>query len=155
MVYSVKALRPIVRTAIRVIDLWSAEAEELILGTIAQESHMGRYLVQIGGGPARGICQVEPKTERDNWNHYLKYRPARKELVTAATGLQDQDPLHLQIDPIYNIIMARIWYRRVPEKLPHRGDLDGQARYWDDHYNINPNHGFPADYVANYKRFIA
>lgn len=156
--YTATALRQIIQTATALVDLYSPEAEELLLGTIAKESHMGKWLRQLGNGPARGICQVEPATCYDNWHSYLKYRPELKNKVTAATGVTQvtvPNYTHLEYDPIYNIIMARIWYKRRPSPLPSAGDLVGQAYYWDNEYNLNPDHGTPKEYLKCWNRFVA
>lgn len=156
--YTAPALKKIIRTALRLIDLWSPEAEQLMLGTIAKESHMGKWLRQNGGGPARGICQVEPATSYDNWFSYLRYRDELKGKVIAASGVTPvtvPNYTHLEYDPIYNIIMARIWYYRQPEPLPDYGNIIGQAHYWNDNYNLNDDHGTPREYMDCWYRFVA
>jgi len=65
----------IVYPTLHYIGLWSDAAETLILGTIAQESRCGEYVKQVGGGPALGICQMEPATHDDIWLNYLHYKP--------------------------------------------------------------------------------
>ena len=52
----------VIRPALRALDLWSPAAEDLVLGTAAQESGLA-YLRQIGGGPALGLWQIEPATQ--------------------------------------------------------------------------------------------
>jgi hypothetical protein len=65
----------VVRPTLRRLGLWSKSAENLLMGTAAQESHLGTYLHQVGGGPAKGIFQMEPATERDLIKNYIRYRP--------------------------------------------------------------------------------
>lgn len=36
---------------------------------IAHESAGGKYIRQVGGGPALGITQIEPATHDDTWKH--------------------------------------------------------------------------------------
>ena len=155
MSYSSTSLRSIIRTACMLINKWSPDAEELLLGTAAKESHLGALgLVQIGGGPARGIWQMEPTTEYDIWFHFLQYRDDLKKLVTAATGLTGPDPYHLQYNPIYGAIMARLHYWRVKYPLPAAHEVRVQAEYWDVHYNKNPDKGFPSEYVELYYKLV-
>jgi len=54
----------IVRPALQGVGLWSEGAEELIAGTAMVESNL-TYVRQLGGGPAIGICQMEPATYID------------------------------------------------------------------------------------------
>lgn len=57
----------VIRPTLEKIELWSEAAENLLLGTTAQESHMGTYIKQVGKGPALGIYQMEPATHKDIW----------------------------------------------------------------------------------------
>ena len=152
--YSVEALRQIIRTALQLIDKWSPEAEELVLGTAAQESHLGEYDRQLGGGPALGIWQMEPATERDRWENYLAYRKELREAVIAATGISGPNLGRLQHDPIYGAIMCRVRYLSVREPLPPDFDIQAQAFYWKQHYNTKQGKGRPEEYVTNYYRLV-
>lgn len=135
--------------------MWSENAEELLLGTAAKESHLGGLgLVQLGGGPALGIYQIEPKTEYDNWFNYINYRPALSALITAATGLTGPDPYRLRYDPVYGSIMARVWYKRRPGALPSALDVPAMANYWNDQYNINPDAGSPDEFIELYYKLV-
>lgn len=51
----------IVRPALVTIDLYSDAAENLVMGTAAQESHLD-YVKQSGNGPALSLFQMEPAT---------------------------------------------------------------------------------------------
>jgi len=46
----------------------------LMLGTAGVESAL-RHRMQIGGGPGRGLWQVEEATHTDNWANWLAFRP--------------------------------------------------------------------------------
>lgn len=58
----------------------------------------------------------------------------------------------LQFDLKYQIIMARIHYRRVKAALPT--DVAGQAQYWKDHYNTKLGKGTPEKYISAYNSFV-
>ena len=57
-----------------------SKAETLLLGTAKAESGL-IYLKQLKG-PALGLYQNEPKTHKDTWDNYLKYKPELAKLVT-------------------------------------------------------------------------
>ncbi len=145
--------RELVKTTLQAVNLWSPAAEELLLGTCAQESHFGKYLKQIKG-PALGVFQMEPRTEADIWKNYLAFRPERVKQVVFACGIDGVDQAALNANLRYQIVMARLHYKRVPAPLPEVDDLEAQAMYWDIYYNINPDKGFPHEYIENYKRFV-
>lgn len=60
-----KQLECLIQTVVAVMRLYSVEAIDLLMLTAAQESHLGKYIQQLGSGPARGIFQMEPKTLQD------------------------------------------------------------------------------------------
>ena len=109
-------------------------AVEILLGTGMQESHLGDYLHQISG-PALGIYQMEPATEKDIWDNYLAYRPDLRVPVgkLAVTGIDRTSQLAGNL--YYATAMARIQYMRITAPLPKAGDFEGQAAYYVKHYN--------------------
>ena len=155
-------LRELIKDTLRPINWWSEESEEQLMGTAAQETLLGRYLKQLGGGPGVGIFSMEDSpprngkifTHEDIWDNFLYFRPAYIERIRFTCGVADYHPSALQGDLRYQILMARIHYLRVPERLPAVNDLIGQASYWDRYFNINPDKGFPAEYKKNYKRYV-
>jgi hypothetical protein len=142
--------RALITRVLQALQLHSPDAVELLMGTAAQESHLGRYLRQIRG-PASGVFQMEPATEKDIWRNYLAYRPARADLAWKVTGVNAPTPLHLQGNLIYQITMARLHYRRIPAPLPPRQNLSAMAHYWNTHYNRNPEKGHPHEFTENYR----
>ncbi|SFD67104.1 hypothetical protein SAMN05660831_02066 [Thiohalospira halophila DSM 15071] len=124
------------------------EAEELLLGTAITESGL-QYLQQLGGGPALGLWQMEPATERDIWDNFLGYRG---ELELAIDGLEGRRTLAkaggaLTGNLFYAAAMARVHYYRVSEPLPLSGDLEAQADYWKRHYNTDQGAGTVEHYI--------
>lgn len=56
-----RQLRNLIRRVLIGIGGYSEEAENLLMGTAAQESALGEYIRQLGNGPALGIFQMEPR----------------------------------------------------------------------------------------------
>ena len=133
--------------------MYSPSAEELLLGTAAQESLLGFWLKQTNG-PALGLYQMEPATEHDIWVNYLAFRGDRKRMVYGMTGATGSSSEQMMYNPIYSTIMARLHYRRVSEPFPDVDDIDALAQYWDTHYNRNPKKGFPKQWVQNYMNLV-
>lgn len=120
------------------------------MGTIAQESAMGRYLVQLGSGPALGICQMEPATHNDIWSNFLKYR---SHLVKYIEDISvDRTPEEMVWNLYYAVAMCRIHYLRVPERLPN--NLEGYAYYWKKYYNSHLGKGTEQEFIENYQRYV-
>ena len=139
------------RPALKEMGMWSTEAEELILGTFAQESHLGYWLAQKNG-PALGIGQMEPLTHDDCWR-YLNIRNDIRETVGSVTGYAVQ-PVHetLVWDLRYAAVMSRLRYWMIPESIPE--GLDGQAEYWKNYYNTELGKGTVDEYIENFNRFL-
>lgn len=151
---TVPAAQSIIRSALQSLGLWSQAAEDLVLGTGAQESQY-KYTQQLGHGPALGYWQMETATHDDCWNNFLKYRPALAEDVKAflngtpvsASALVDNVP--------YAAAMCRVRYYRVSAPLPAAGDVEGYARYWKSWYNSSAGAGTVDEFIANWNRLVA
>lgn len=136
------------------INLYSSDARELLMGTCAQESALGKYRRQIGGGPALGIFQMEPATFHDIVKNYLNHKPELKAKVLEVSGLKElDDPEELVFNDRLAVCMARVHYLRVSEKIP--SDLDGWAKYWKRYYNTTKGRGTEYEFVCNYKRYCS
>jgi hypothetical protein len=126
-------LRELIREVLTEVGLHSDSAEELLMMTAATESHLGKYIQQVGG-PAAGIFQMEPTTEQDIWDNYLEYNNelTNRILTTIGGGLSK---FELRANLTYQIIMARIHYLRVKDQLPSHTDVGAMASYYKQHYN--------------------
>lgn len=139
----------IVRPALEAIGLYSAAAENLVMGTAAQESRL-EYVRQING-PAMGLWQMEAATYYDHWQTYLVYHPELVEQVFRAIDVTDPPQAERLVwDVRLAAIMCRIDYRRVPEALPAFDDIWGLASYWKRHYNSALGAGHEQQFVNNY-----
>ncbi len=144
-----RQLAELIDVVLRGLGLWSESARALLLGTAAQESRLGTYLRQLGKGPALGIFQMEPATERDIWTNYLAYHPALAGKITEVTGVSGPGwQLHFNL--AYQIAMARVHYLRVPRPLPAADDLGGLAAYWKKYYNTALGKGTVDEFVRHY-----
>lgn len=151
----------VVQPALRHIGLHSDAAEELVMGTMAQESLLGAALKQIGGGPALGLPQMEPATHDDIWRNFLKYKPALAAKVAELAPVRylqhDEVRVHhtaLAAGLEYAAAMCRVHYLRDKAPLPDAGDLAGQAATWKRVYNTALGHGTVAAYIRNYNKLV-
>jgi len=131
---------------------YSRAAEDLLMGTCAQESAMGLYIHQLDGGPAQGIFQMEPASEQDIWDNFLKYKPELEELINRMLGHHSPSG-DLVGNLYYATAMARCQYFRYPEALP--SDIQGAAELWKLRYNTPEGAGTVEEFIANYARHVA
>lgn len=144
----------VVRPVLHHLDLWSQSAENFLLGTAVQESGL-THLRQLGQGPALGLYQIEPVTERDVHLNFLKYRPHLSMLVNELLAPMPDHAQQLITNLAYATAIARIIYLRCPDPLPDSGDPVGMARYWKKVFNTEKGRGSVPAFVLNYKEFVS
>ncbi len=142
--------RKLITRVLLPLEMYSIQAVELLMGTTAQESGLGRWLYQVGGGPGLGFFQMEPATERDIWHNYLRYRPLLVDRIVAVCNVAVPGDWHLETNLAYQVAMARLQYMRVASPLPDPKRIDDMAFYWKRHYNTEKGKGTPQEFVHNY-----
>lgn len=146
-------LRQMIEDVLTPLGLFSPAAADLLMGTAAQESRLGSYWFQMGGGPALGIFQMEPATHADLWENYLKYhQPLAVQIKGLTTGRENEFDLRYNL--AYQIAMCRVHYRRFPEPLPKAGDVAALAKYWKKRYNTVAGKGTEAEFIVNYAKYV-
>lgn len=148
----------IIRPTLQYLNLWSEAAENLLMGTAAQESQLGTYIHQLGNGPALGIYQMEPNTYDDIYINYLSFK---YELGTKVGNLLVGLPFHRNDSEevvgnlYYATAMCRIHYLRIPHPLPDADDLPGLAAYYKKYYNTPLGAATEQQFIDNYKKYVA
>lgn len=133
-------LEHVIRPTLDYLGAGGESAERLILGTAAVESGFSE-IVQVGGGPARGVFQCEPATENDIHQNFLAYRPHLNDLVDRLIVLGTPEMDNLTGNLFYATAMCRVHYLRVPEALPDT--VDGMAEYHKQYYNTHKGKSTP------------
>lgn len=165
-----KFIRPALKHIAQFDDrLYNEVIIDLLMGTAAQESNLGTYLTQIHG-PAITVFQIEPQTHESIWQHYLS-KPSKRKLSRLMADLAPQESVKwadgivggvvIAIEPwaLYDMryasAFARLVYWPKTEPLPAKGDIEGYAKYWDRHYNANPDKGFPSEFINKWKMYLS
>jgi len=152
MIDPVEFKRWVVEPVLRFLGMHSLSAERLVVGTAAVESGLS-HLVQLGGGPALGVYQIEPETHRDIWDTYLAYRPelASKVRSLASQHWFDDDPdRELICNLSYSTAICRLKYYRIKAPLPDANDIQGLANYWKQYYNTKRGKGRVDDFYMKF-----
>jgi hypothetical protein len=110
---------------------YSDTAFRLVMGTIAQESMLGTWLVQEDG-PALGIGQIEPASL-----HSLLARLTGREQMALASLATPALPEHDVVANLpYAVAVVRLFYWHVPEPLPPApAPVAALFDYYKAHYN--------------------
>jgi hypothetical protein len=140
----------IVRPTLIKCSMWSQAAENLMMGTCAQESHLGQYLKQIPNGPALGIYQIEAATYHD-----IKKIVYTKDFRLRSDFLKVYDLPDNPEQMIYDLqlatVVCRLGYARHKEPLPRDTDVVGMARYWKEYHNTKIGKGTIQEFIINYE----
>jgi hypothetical protein len=154
--YDLKQFQQLIARVTGEQGLYSRTVVSLLLGTSAKESDFGTYLRQLGGGPALGAFQMEPATVQDTWKNYLYLgRTKRREAIYKISGVRShRDNGAMEWNLAYQICMARLHYRRIPEPFPAYNDIEGLGLYWDTHWNRNPEKGTVKQFIKKWDQFI-
>lgn len=161
MAYNKEQFRLAIEVVLAELGAHSESAVDLLMLTAAQESHLGTYLRQVGGGPALGTFQMEPATHADIWQNYLAYHQVRRDRVVRL-----KSSMGYEWDMVYNlgyqIAMTRVHYLRFPEKLPVRDNYSSDyyyvhalATYWKKYYNTEKGRGKIKEAIDNYRGFVS
>lgn len=126
----------LIKPVLSSLQMYSKDAEELLVFTCAAESHGGTYLKQING-PALGIFQCEPQTHNDIWYNFLRHRTSLVTLLSLNFNINpgQLDPARLVYDLNYATVIARLHYRREKQPLPSHDDVEAIYDYYKEHYN--------------------
>jgi len=132
---------------------FSDTAVELLMMTCAQETHLGKYLKQVKG-PARGIFQIEPNTEKDMWKSLSQGRnyQLRDKVIELMFACEGTGFTNMELNLAYQIAMARYYYYRIPKQLPD-STVQAMAIYWKKYYNTYLGAGTPEEAVKNYEKY--
>ncbi len=146
-------LRQLIKNTLSPINLYNANAEELLMATCANESNLGQYRTQIHG-PARGIFQMEGEDFIDIWNNYLKYHGTLAFQVKNYNGGEQGTVDDLVNNDQYAIVMCRIHYLRAPGSLPPANDIDAIWNYYKLHYNTPNGAATRDEFMLKYNKFV-
>ena len=144
----------IIGPALDALQMYSSEAEEILVFTCAAESLGGTYLKQIKG-PALGIYQMEPATYTDIWENYIKYSSSLMNLVSIHfDASRIPNPERMIYDLRFATAMARLHYRRRKEPLPKANDVEGLWQYYKQYYNTPLGKAEKENTIKHYSKFV-
>lgn len=131
--------------------MYSLDAMHLMLCTALVESKL-THIKQLPDGPAIGFMQVEWLTYID----CLRYLELRDELAAKILKYCERQhfptmPVTFMGDITLNVLIARVKYWMVRERIPSWRDPLAQANYYERFYQINPNIDKTHEFVTQAK----
>lgn len=144
-------LRTLIQSTLTPMGLYSRDAEELLMATAANESHLGEYRHQVGG-PAIGIFQEEPEDFADLHENFLAYRP---QLLRQVDSLSSSCTVgDLEQNDRYAIAICRVHYLRAPGELPAADDLGAIYSYYKRFYNSADGAATADGFAGCYRKYV-
>lgn len=146
----------VIMPALKGVNLYSPEAEEVLIAIAAQEGNDGYYLKQtIDNDSALGIFQMRPETHEYLWDTVF--------LADHHLGFKAITSLNYTLRPsaevmVYNLryaaVMARIFWLRIKEPFPAIDDLEGIWNLYKRHWTTLSGKATKQEFMANYKRYV-
>jgi hypothetical protein len=128
----------IIRPALRITNLWSPAAENLLLGTALAESGL-RVVKQFARGGALSFYQVEISTFVDCLRYLNK--PQKRELKENILSACFLDVFPEASALCWNLrlatLIARVKFYMQKEALPRANDAAGLCKYYLRYYNTH------------------
>lgn len=118
--------------------------------TAVVESGGGKYIKQLGGGPARSLFQVEPTTANDIFFRYFSTRDSLKEALLKFSEVSEKEVSKqgmsklLESNPKFAAGIARLVYAMQPSSIPSSDLWDAYAKYWKKYYQKGGSKGLSA-----------
>jgi len=144
----------IIEPVLSKLQVYSKDAEEILVFTCAAESLGGTLLHQVKG-PAVGIYQMEPNTYTDIWTNFIRARNRMATLMAMhfnCTKIPEHE--RMIYDLHFATAMARIHYLRFSGKLPDAKDIEGLWEYYKKYYNTEKGKAKKEDSIKKYEQFI-
>ncbi len=148
--------RLLVRLVLKGQEMWSPDAEELVLRTGAVESHYF-YREGVSNGPELGYWQIHPQTaedilfrylqrsKREDWKHNLEMVLGYElSWLLEEPGRFEEE---LRNNDILGIALCRLWYMIAQYPIPDADDIGAQAWLWKKWYNTSHGTGTTSKFV--------
>lgn len=148
MINNNQLINDIIKPSLECVDLYSEDAVHLLKAICVHESNAGTYFKQING-PALGIFQIEPETYKDLVLYLKSRRPDLRNMILDIYNIgmlpsADQLVWDLRL----SVIMARVFFLRIPEPLPGK-NIAKIGAYWKKYYNTPQGRGTEDAFVAS------
>jgi hypothetical protein len=130
-------------------------AENLLLGTAAQESELGFHL-RVKRARGLGIYQITPQIHVNIWDRYLIDHP---DLASSIRGLASQHEFlahpHAELATNLSYATAIAWmvYRRTHRIMPAPDDIPALGKLWFRHFPHRSTET-AEDFVTTYKHYV-
>lgn len=126
--------------------IYKPERVELHCMLVAHESAQGKHRLQVGGGPARGLHQIEGETHNSIWDNSDKINPNALKFGFV------RNPERGEIDDIYDLFVAAHYIMMDENALPKT--IQEMADYAKSYWN-RTGKASPEKYLNDYNSWVS
>jgi hypothetical protein len=136
-IYATDLRELIIRPTLQWLNDWSQSAENLLMGTVAQESQLG-FRMQSDKNCGLGLYRISASTHTQVWDEFLVTDP---ELASRLRGLASQQQFltsphnELIVNLSYASGVAWMIYKRHQLNLADNLSVHDFAEYWLSYYS--------------------
>lgn len=144
----------VIRPTLEQLGAWSVPAEQLLLGTAAQETGLGYHVGSQASGC--GIYRIDASTHEQVWDQYLAFRP---DFASAIRGLASQKEFlnhpHAELSTNLAYATAVAWaiYCWRGAQLGSSTDLLHLGELWKSCFDSRST-SCPDEFAENYQRHV-
>ena len=147
----------IVKPTLIALGLWSPGATQLLLGTAAQETQLGKYLIQqkIGFRGGIGIFQMQSPAFMSTWDKMVTPNLVMRNRLKLLLGYESRPVAdRMASDLLLATAMCRLYYAAITTALPQADDVTGMANYYKTYYNTAIGKSTTQEFVRNYEIYV-
>ena len=163
-IYATDLRELVIRPTLCHLGEWSPSAENLLLGTAAQESQLG-FRLREDKCEGYGLFNISAQNHTQIWDMFLV---TDAELASKLRGLASQQQFlktpHAELITNLSYAAGVAWmiYKQHQLHLNHDLSPDDMAKIWFHYYHHrnHPNHQHPMDnsaiesFVSNYRKWV-
>ncbi len=156
MINSSQLRELVILPALKGVNLYSPEAEEMLIATCAQETHDGFYLKQMthDKNAALGIYQMQPDTHDWLWNTTLTTDSnlGFKVMTSCKYTLRPKADV-MVYNLLYASVMARVFWLHIKDAFAEVGDTDHLWFLYKKYWNTYGGKATKEEFVKNYNLY--
>jgi hypothetical protein len=164
-IYATDLRELIIRPTLLHLNDWSLAAENLLIGTAAQESLLA-FRIRSNDTKKLGLFQISADTHTRIWDEYIVLDP---EIASRLRGLASQQQFlksphnELATNLSYATGVAWMIYKQRLQQLPEHNNIKALAQCWADYYctkdqpestTNKPTEKDLADFVSHYRKLV-
>lgn len=166
-IYATDLRSLVIRPTLEQLDDWSPAAENLLLGTAAQESQLGFRLdtshAHANDSQGQGLYRISARTHIQVWDEFLITNP---ELASRLRGLASQQQFlkapHQELITNLSYATGVAWmiYKRHKIALPHADDVEALGDYWLKYFSKRDGDNYEMgdcemeQFVTTYRKLV-